>query len=63
MQGVIGSITKLANAFSNLSKVLEGDLIGNDVVELSPDEYEIFDSEEEKDNAVPNKTNLLNGSV
>lgn len=63
MQGVIGSLTKLADAFSDLTKVLEGDLIGNNVVELQPDEYEIFDAEEEEDNVIPNRTNLLNGSV
>lgn len=63
MQGVIGSLTKLAGAFSDLAKVLEGDLIGNNVIELQPDEYEIFDAEEEKDNVVSDRTNLLNGSV
>lgn len=63
MQGVIGSFTALANAFSDLAKVIEGDLIGNNTIELHPDEYEIFDTEEEEDNAIPNRTNLLNGSV
>lgn len=63
MQGVIGSFTALADAFSELNKVLEGDLIGNNTVELNPDEYEIFDAEEDEDDAIPNRTNLLNGSV
>lgn len=63
MQGVIGSFTTLADAFSDLNKVLEGDLIGNNAIELNPDEYEIFDAEEDKDDAIPNRTNLLNGSV
>lgn len=63
MQGVIGSLNDIADAFRELNKVLVGDLIGNDTVELQPDEYEIFDSEEEKDDADPNRTNLLNGSV
>ena len=63
MQGVVGSFTELANAFSDLAKVIEGDLIGNNTIELHPDEYEIFDIEEEEDNAIPNRTNLLNGSV
>lgn len=63
MQGVIGSLNDLADAFSDLNKVLEGDLIGNNSIELNPDEYEIFDAEEEEDDAVPDRTNLLNGSV
>ena len=63
MQGVVGSFTELANAFSDLAKVIEGDLIGNNTIELQPDEYEIFDAEEEEDNAIPNRTNLLDGSV
>lgn len=63
MQGIIGSLNDIANAFSDSNKVLEGDLIGNNSIELNPDEYEIFDAEEEEDDAVPNRTNLLNGSV
>ena len=63
MQGVVGSLTALADAFAELSHVIEGDLIGNNIIELHPDEYEIFDAEEEEDNAIPNRTNLLNGSV
>lgn len=67
MQGIIGSLNDIADAFSDLNKVLEGDLIGNNAIELNPDEYEIFDAEEEEeeeeDDAVPNRTNLLNGSV
>lgn len=61
MQGIIGSLNDIADAFSELNKVLEGDLIGNKTIELNPDEYEIFDAEE--DDAVPDRTNLLNGSV
>lgn len=63
MQGFIGSLNDLADAFHVLNKVLVGDLIGNDTIELRPDEYEIFDAEEEEDDAVPNRTNLLDGSV
>lgn len=63
MQGIIGSLNDIADAFSDLNKVLEGDLIGNNAIELNPDEYEIFDAEEDEDDAVPNRTNLLNGSV
>lgn len=63
MQGIIGSLNDIADAFSELNKVLEGDLIGNKTIELNPDEYEIFDAEEEEDDAVPDRTNLLNGSV
>lgn len=63
MQGIIGSLNDIADAFSELNKVLEGDLIGNKTIELNPDEYEIFDAEEEEDDVVPNRTNLLNGSV
>lgn len=63
MQGVIGSLNALADAFSELNNVLEGDLIGNNTIELSPDEYEISDSEEEKDDAISDRTNLLDGSV
>lgn len=63
MQGLIGSLNDIADAFSDLNKILEGDLIGNNAIELKPDEYEIFDAEEEEDDAVPNRTNLLNGSV
>lgn len=63
MQGIIGSLNDIADAFSELNKVLEGDLIGNKTIELNPDEYEIFDAEEEEDDAVPDRTNLLNRSV
>ena len=63
MQGVIGSLNALAGAFSELSHVLEGALIGNNTIELSPDEYEISDSEKEKDDAISDRTNLLDGSV
>lgn len=63
MQGVIGSLNAIADAFSELSHVLEGDLIGNNTIELSPDEYEISDSEEEKDDDISDRTNLLDGSV
>lgn len=63
MQGIIGSLNDIADAFSDLNKILEGDLIGNNAVELNPDEYEIFDAEEDENDAIPNRTNLLNGSV
>lgn len=63
MQGIIGSLNDIADAFSDLNKILEGDLIGNNAIELNPDEYEIFDAEEEEDDAVPDRTNLLDGSV
>lgn len=63
MQGVIGSLNAIADAFAELNHVLEGDLIGDDAIELSPDEYEISDSEEEKDDVVFDRTNLLDGSV
>ncbi len=63
MQGFIGSLNDLADDFHVLNKVLVGYLIDNNTIELNPDEYEIFDAEEEEDDAVPNRTNLLNGSV
>ena len=63
MQGVVESLNALTDAFATLSHVIEGDLIGDNVIELSPDEYEIFDSEEEKDDAISDRTNLLDGSV
>lgn len=61
MQGVIGSLTELADAFSDLNKVLEGDLIGNKTIELHPDEYEIFDVEEEDGGS--SQPGLPHGSV
>ena len=63
MQGFMGSLNDLADAFHVLNKVLMGDLICNDTIELNPDEYEIFDAEEDENDATPNRTNLLNGSV
>lgn len=61
MQGFMGSLNDLADAFHVLNKVLMGDLIGNNAIELHPDEYEIFDVEEEDGDS--SQPGLPHGSV